>query len=43
MLSFNQPLLSKILEVNNDKAGYLYLADFQDGLASSLVKAVSGI
>jgi C-terminal processing protease CtpA/Prc len=38
MLSFNQPLLSKILEVNNDKAGYLYLADFQDGLASSLVK-----
>lgn len=38
MLSFNQPLLSKILEVNNDKVGYLYLADFQDGLASSLVK-----
>lgn len=38
MLSFNQPLLSKILEINNDKAGYLYLADFQDGLASSLVK-----
>ncbi len=39
MLSFNQPLLSKILEINNDKAGYLYLADFQDGLASSLVKS----
>ncbi|WP_234300365.1 S41 family peptidase [Elizabethkingia bruuniana] len=38
MLSFNQPLLSKILEVNNDKVGYLYLADFQDGVASSLVK-----
>ena len=38
MLSFNQPLLSKILEVNNDKVGYLYLADFQDGVAGSLVK-----
>ena len=38
MLSFNQPLLSKILEINNDKVGYLYFADFQDGLASSLVK-----
>ncbi|WP_260258253.1 S41 family peptidase [Elizabethkingia meningoseptica] len=38
MLNFSQPLQSQILDVNSNKVGYLYIADFQDGLASSLTK-----
>lgn len=35
-LSFEQPLLSKILEKNGKKAGYLYIYDFPDGMTQKL-------
>lgn len=35
-LSFEQPLLSKIFEVNGKKTGYLYIYDFPDGMMQKL-------
>lgn len=35
--TFDQPLLSKIFEQNGKKVGYLYIYNFQNGLAQSLI------